>query len=221
MSTGEGVSTSEDTRSSVRRSLFSKGRVIFFLVAFAVELAIFFAATVVPIDQSTQQTLTQAANNLRNLTDYSPPIVTMRLIFSNNLRVALVEMVPALGPIVFAASIFTTGQLLQVVSAAAGYPSILVSLFLFAFPYTIVELSAYALSVVSGTMLLVAWRRRTLRSEAKVFVWELMAVVAILLAAAAMETLTLLSVNLGILLWLPTSLVVVLLALMWGRRTAP
>jgi hypothetical protein len=210
----------EGVQPGIRELLFSRGRVIFFLVAIVFELAIFFAATVVPIDRSTQQNLTQAANNLRNLTDTSPPLVTMRLIFSNNLRVALVEMVPGLGPIVLAASIFTTGQLLQVVSIAAGYPSILVSIFLFAFPYTIIELSAYPLAVVSGTMLLVAWRRRTLRKEIRVFLWELVGVVAVLLLAAAMETATLLSATLGILLWLPMVFLAVLFALGRGRKGA-
>jgi uncharacterized membrane protein SpoIIM required for sporulation len=187
--------------------LFSRSRLIFILVVFAIEVSIFFAGTVVPLDQATQQALNQSANNLRNETLGAPPLVTMRAIFSNNLRVALLDMIPGAGALVFAATMFTTGQILQVLTTTAGVPGILLGLLLFIFPYSIVELSAYAIAVVSGTMLIVAWRRKTLRREIRVFLYEGIGVVLILFLAAAMETITLVSYVLGLALWIPIVLV--------------
>jgi hypothetical protein len=194
------------------KDLASKGRLIFVLIMFVIELAIFFTGTITPINHATQQALNQTASGLKNATSGQPPLTTMRVIFTNNLRVALIEMLPVVGALVFAASIFTTGQLLQVITMTTGVPGILYALLLFIFPYTIVELSAYALAVVSGSMLVVAWRRKTLRREIRVFLYEIVAVVLILLTAAAMETATLESAWVGIALWIPTVLAMTLLA---------
>jgi hypothetical protein len=122
-------------------------------------------------------------------------------------------MIPGAGALVFVATMFTTGQILQVLTVTTGVPGVLLGLILFVFPYTIIELSAYALAVVSGSMLVVAWRRKTLRREVHAFLYEAIGVVLILLVAAAMETATVVSIPLGIALWLPTALVVVWLAI--------
>jgi Stage II sporulation protein M len=195
----------------------SRGRLILVAIAVGIELAIFFAGAVVPVDQATQQVLNQTANGLRNATTNAPALVTMRVIFSNNLRVALIEMIPGIGPVAFVASIFTTGQLLQVITMATGIPGILTALILFVFPYTIVELSAYGLAVVSGSMLIVAWRKKTLHREIRVFFYEAVGVVVILFVAAAMETATLQSLSVGIGLWLPLGLFVAWLAIKLRR----
>jgi len=183
------------------------------------EMVIFFAAMVVPMDLATQQTLQQAANGIHNATSSSSPLVLVETIFSNNVRVALGEMIPARGAVLFFASIFTTGQIIQVIAISNGLPGVFYGLALFIFPFSIVELSAYAIAVGSGSMLVVAWRRKMLRSEARVFVLEVLAVVGTLLVAAAMETATLLEPTVGLALWFPLGLFIAWLAIILRRGT--
>jgi uncharacterized membrane protein SpoIIM required for sporulation len=193
---------------SAWKDLVERGRLLLFLGVLLVELLIFFGAMVVPIDPATQQRLQQAANSLQNSTVDQPPASMMTLIFSNNVKVGLAEMVPGVGPIVFFISILNTGEVIQVLGLMRGAPGILYGLVLFVFPYSLVELSGYAVAVGSGLMLLIAWRRKRLRQEARVFVLEAVGVVLILLLAAAMETTTLLLPAVGLALWLPMGLLV-------------
>lgn len=197
--------------------LVDRGRLLFLLGVFVLELLLFFGAMVVPIDPSTQQRLQQAANSLQNSTTDRAPAAVLGLIFSNNVKVALAEMIPGAGAFVFFISILNTGQVIQVLALSRGVPGIFYGVALFLFPFSIVELSAYALAVCSGSMLIVAWRRSRLRREAPVFVLELLGVVLILLVAATMETITLLLPEVGLALWLPTGLLVAWLAITLRR----
>jgi uncharacterized membrane protein SpoIIM required for sporulation len=205
---------------SARKDLLSRGRILLIVGAFLMEMVIFFGAMVIPMDQATQQTLQQAANGIHNATSSSSPLVLVGNIFANNVRVALVEMIPAVGALVFFVSIFTTGQIIQVVAASNGLPGAFYGVALFVFPFSIVELSAYALAVGSGSMLIVAWRRRTLRREVRVFVLEILAVVGILLIAAAMETTSLIAPVFGLTLWFPLGLFIAWLAIKLRRNAS-
>lgn len=202
---------------NMKRDPMSRERILLLLGVFALELVVFFAAMVIPIDQATQQSLQQVVDNLRNTTSNASPLVVMETLFSTNVRVALVEMIPAVGALIFFVSIFTTGQLIQVLALSNGLPGVLYGILLFIFPYSIIEFSAYPLAAGSGSMVIVAWRRKRLRREAPVFGLELVGVVVILLIAAAMETATLLSPAIGLALWFPTGLFIAWL-LVRGRR---
>ena len=204
-------------RSGVLSSILTRERALLMAGVLVMEMVIFFGAMVVPVSQSTQQALKDAAKHLQNATAGASPLDTLEVIFFNNVRLALAEMVPVLGAIVFFVSITTTGQVIQVVATSYGAPGPLVGGLLFVFPFTMVELSAYALAVGSGSMLLVAWRRRILHGEVKVFALEAVGVVLVLLAAAAMETAALISPSLGLALWLPTALLIGWLAVRLGR----
>ncbi len=138
-------------------------------------------------------------------------------IFAHNLPIAFTDMVPVLGAVRFALSIYGTGLAAQVVVASKGLPS-LFAVVLFLFPYSIVELSAYAVAVGSGTMLLVSLRRRRLRRELRVFILEGVIVALILFASAIMETTTSFFPLLGFALWLPTGLALAGLIIL-SRRT--
>ena len=197
--------------------LVERGRLLLLLGVFVLELLLFFGAMAVPVDPDTQQRLQQAANSLSNSTANQTPAGILELIFSNNVRVALAEMIPGAGALVFFVSILNTGQVIQVLALSRGLPGVLFGMALFVFPFSIVELSAYALAVCSGSMLIIAWRRNRLRKEARVFVYEMVGVVLILLLAATMETITLLSPEAGLALWLPTGLLVAWLAIILRR----
>lgn len=213
----ESAALEPTTRGAEAVSFLDRGRLLLLLGVFVLELLLFFGAMVVPIDPSTQQRLQQAANSLQNSTSNQAPIAVLGLIFSNNVRVALAEMIPGAGALVFFISILNTGEVVQVLALSNGVPGVFYGVALFVFPFSIVELFAYALAVCSGSMLIIAWRRNRLRKEARVFVYELIGVVAILLVAAAMETITLLFPEIGLALWLPTGLLIAWLAITLRR----
>jgi len=203
-------------RLSATMELFSRWRVALVLMVLLVELAIFFLATSVPIDATTQQALQSEAKNLSGSTSGSSPSGLFLFIFTHNLMVALGEMVPVLGGFLWVISIYATGQVIQVVALSQGAPGLLYGVLILVFPFAIVELSAYAVAVTSGVMLIVAWRRHRLKSEAKVLGLEACLVAAMLLSAAAMETATIGDPILGFLLWIPTC--VTLTVLVWILR---
>ena len=202
----------------VLEELFDKRRVTVVLAVFLVELALFVAGLLTPISPSTQQNLTQQAG-----TQFAPLrsagfASEVYLIFTHNLALALGEMVPLLGAFLLAFSMYTTGLVAQALVAAQGLPGP-TALFLFAFPYSFIELSAYAIAAGAGVMVVVAWRGNRLRREMRVLALEGAGVVGVLLLAATMETTTTYSPLLGLVLWLPTTPA---LAALWvfARRRA-
>lgn len=191
-----------------------------FGIALAVELAIFFGAMVYPIAPSQQASLLNQANGLLNSTTGQGPAGVFSAIFDNNLRVALLEMIPAAGALLFGLSIFTTGQVIQVLAISSHLPGPVFGLALFFFPFAIVELTAYAIAVASGTMLIVAWRRKTFVDELRVFLVEVVVVAAVVLIAAAMETAGIVNPLVSLVLWVPTALAVASLAVYVRRGQA-
>ncbi len=202
---------------SLAKLLFQHGRLVLFAGAFAVELAIYFGAMVYPIDPVQQQALQQQAQALANATVGQGPAAAFVGIFENNVRIALLEMIPAAGALLFAFVTFSTGQVIQVEAIGSGFPGPAFGLLLFVFPFAIVELSSYAIAVGSGSMVLVAWRRKTLHKEVGVFLLEACVVVVAVLAAAAMETMVDVNVVISLALWLPTALAIAMIAI-FGKR---
>jgi hypothetical protein len=186
--------------------LLARQRLTMVLVILLVEIGIFFAGLLTPISISTQQGLSNATNTQFGSFASASPVQLVVLIFAHNLAIALAEMIPVLGAVLFGISVYGTGLAAQALAVSIGLPS-QGGAIIFAFPYTLVELSGYAVAVGAGVMLIVSWRRRRLRSEIKVFALEILEVVAILFIAAAMETATTrVSFLLGFALWLPTAL---------------
>jgi uncharacterized membrane protein SpoIIM required for sporulation len=198
---------------SLAWQLVEKGRLAIFGITLLVELIIFFVAMVIPIGPAQQQELVRQANDLLGSTGQQTSITIFSAIFSNNIRVALIDMVPAAGAALFVASIYTTGQVIQALAISNGLPGPLFGVLLFLFPFALVELSAYAIAVASGTMLLVAWRRKTLRKELWVFVFEMVAVFVCVLVAAVMETVGIVTPLVGLSLWLPMAAAIFALAM--------
>jgi len=202
------------SRPSVVSELLGRRRLLFILMVLIIELAIFFVATSVPIDASTQQSLQNEAKSLSGTTDSLGPTALFLFIFSHNAMIAFGEMVPVLGGFLWVFSIYATGQIIAAVASSQGFPGLLYGAFVLVLPFAIVELSAYAVAVASGTLLLVAWKRHRLRQEVRVLALEIGLVAAMLLTAAAMETITIVDATLGFLLWIPTGFLVV--ALIWA-----
>lgn len=213
----ESVPSEPEPPVSLAKQLFQHGRLLAFAAAFAVELAIYFGAMAYPVAPAQQQALQQQAKALANATIGQGPLVAVAGIFENNVRIALLEMVPAAGALLLAVVSFSTGQVVQVEAIGTSVPGPVFGLLLFVFPFAIVELSSYAIAVGSGSMLLVAWRNKTLHQEARVFLVEIGVVVVALLVAAAMETVVDVNLAISLALWLPTALAIAMIAV-YGRR---
>ncbi|MDG6988637.1 MAG: stage II sporulation protein M [Nitrososphaerota archaeon] len=215
--TSQGPVAPPQPQKGALEELFDRGRVRVALAVLVVEVAVFAAGLLIPLSPSTQQSLAQQAN-----TEFSPLKTagfaqTVYFIFSHNLTIALGETVPLLGALFLLFSIYSTGLVGQALMVAQGLPGPW-AMFLFAFPDTIVELSGYAIAAGSGVMLLVAWRRKRLHREARVFGLELASVAGVLLVAATMETTLTFYPLLGLTLWIPTALAVVAIAALARRH---
>jgi hypothetical protein len=189
------------------------------LAILIIEVAIFAAGLLTPISNSVKQAIqNQTSTQFASVpTDSAPQLFS--LIFVHNLPFALIEMVPVLGAILFASSIYVTGIAAQVSAAASGYPGAFGGVLLI-FPYTFVEFSAYAIAVGASVELMLAWRRRNVRGELRVFALEALAVGVVLLTAALMETATKFSLTFGLVLWIPTGLAVAGI-MIYSERSRP
>jgi uncharacterized membrane protein SpoIIM required for sporulation len=201
---------------SIFNELFSRRRRLLIAAVFGVELGLLVAGLLAPLDQASRQSLASQANTQFSSINNAAPPQVVYLIFSHNLLIALVEMVPILGAMLLAYSIFSTGLVAQALLSSKGVPSAL-GIVLLILPYSLVELSSYAVAVGSGIMLVLAWRRRKLRREAGVFLLELVVVVLLLIVAATMEEVTNLAPLVGFALWVPTGLAVAVLAVLARR----
>ena len=200
--------------------LLNRRRLALILLVLLLEFGIFFIGLLTPVPESTRQAIANETNSQFGVVQSGSLAQLAVFIFTHNLTIALAEMIPVAGALLFAFSVYSTGLAAQALVASQGLPAQWGAV-IFAFPYSLVELSAYAVAVVSGSMLLVAWRRRRLLQELKVFALEGLAVAAILLVAATMEATTVrVSFILGFALWLPTGMVLALIMVIVGRRRA-
>lgn len=208
----------EEAPRSVASELFSRGRFTLVVAILIVELAIFIAGLFTPVPAATQQNLANQTNSQFAPLQNAGPVQLAYLIFTHNLGIALAEMIPIAGGLLFAVSVYTTGLTAQALVSAQGLPGGW-GMILLAYPYSIVELSGYAVAVGAGVMVAVAWTKKRLHRELRVFVAEAAVVGVILLTAATMETATTISPLLGLALWLPTAAALAgLLVLVWKRR---
>lgn len=202
---GEGAPPQGAGWGEVVKEYLKPGRMTILVMAFGAELVMLFAAMVVPISPAEQQVLSQEANNLFGATQNVTPLALVAEIFLNNIRVALLEMVPLVGVIFFVVSIVATGQVVQVVGLTRSptVPPVLLGTGLFAFPFAIVELSAYAIAVVAGVRLIASAVGHNFRAEARIFLFEVLLVICTLAVAAVMETAGIFVPLVGVALWVP------------------
>ncbi|HZW84573.1 MAG TPA: stage II sporulation protein M [Nitrososphaerales archaeon] len=200
--------------------LLGRDRAILILVVLLVELAIFVVGLVTPLGSAEQQSIANQTSSQFQFVSTATPVELVGFIFFHNLAIALIEMVPVFGAVFFLISIYTTGLATQAIVGAQGLPGTS-GLILFALPYSIVELSAYAIAVGAGTMLLLSLFRKKFTSELKVFAVEGAVVGVVLVSAATMETITRYSVLAGLALWVPTLFILAALVILATRRKKP
>ncbi|MDG6901705.1 MAG: stage II sporulation protein M [Nitrososphaerota archaeon] len=213
-----GVVAEAPREPDVGSEVLVRRRVLLVVAVLLVEIGIFFVGLFTPLSAPTRQALANQTNSQFGGLQGGSSAQLVAFIFTHNLSIALAEMIPVAGEFLFGFSVYSTGLAAQSLVASQGLPAQWGAV-IFAFPYSLVELSAYSVAVVSGSMLIVAWRRHRLKRELRVFVVEGLMVVCILLVAAAMEVATVrVSYVLGFALWLPMGVAVAVAVVISGRR---
>ena len=197
--------------------LFDRRRLLLMIGVLVVELVIFVSGLLTPLSSGEQQIIANQTSSQFAPIQSASFQEQVVFIFSHNLLIALAEMVPVFGAFLFVYSVHFTGLVTQAIVAEKNLPG-LAGLILFIFPYSLVELSAYAIAVASGVMLIWAGIMKHLVRELKVFAIEGLVIVAVLFTAAAMEAATSSSWILGIVLWIPTGFAVVGLKVLSSRK---
>jgi uncharacterized membrane protein SpoIIM required for sporulation len=201
---------------SLASELLDRQRLLLMLGVLVIELAIFVSGLVTPISSAEQQVIVNQTSSQFTPIQSASLQEQVVFIFSHNLLIALTETVPVLGAFLFVYSVHYTGLVTQAIVASRNLPG-LAGLILFVFPYSLVELSAYAIAVGSGVMLIWAAIMKHLVRELKVFAIEVAVIVAVLFTAAAMEAATSSSLIVGIALWIPTGLAIAGLKILSSR----
>src|SRR5712691_12997579 len=116
---------------------FGSRRVLLFLAVLVVELTIFIIAMAFPLNPAQQQSLNQEAQQLVQSVNSGGPLDTFSGIFLNNVRIALIEAIPFVGPVFLGYSIFYTGEVLQAFALSSNppLPPLIHSAVTFVFPH--------------------------------------------------------------------------------------
>ena len=189
------------------------------LSLFLGEVLLFFVLTSVPFFSGEQDSYGQQAQQLGRLLDRSF-IGLIAVIFTNNARVGLIELVPGVGPLFFGISVYETARLTQAIALSQNFPPPLVVLTLFFLPHSWIELPAYALATGESVLLLnssLRWllkdERGRMRMELEQLVLVLLVVVLMLLIAAMFEAEEIVLGVTGLIIWIPFALFATLVLL--------
>ncbi|AOL16457.1 hypothetical protein BFU36_06800 [Sulfolobus sp. A20] len=122
------------------------------LIIFVFEVAIFFIASAIPINNSSLVSqFNSTESQILNYT-YFQKVFT---IFTHNLTVAAMELIPAVGLIVLGISIYSTGAVLSAFSSSLNVSGLLAALSLMTLPHSWLELPSYAIAAGSGLYIII------------------------------------------------------------------
>lgn len=155
---------------------------------FILELAVIIAVSSSPFFPSEQSTYEKQYNATATVLNQSAP-GQVASIFSNNFRVAIYEMVPALGIFILGLSLYETARIVEVIGIVKGIPLSAALGTLFFLPSTWLELPAYAIAATEGIFIIYSLTRglpRFTRELRFVFV-NILLIAGVLIVAATFE----------------------------------
>lgn len=183
-----------------------------FLAVFIVQILLYYVIVSLPISDSEASSLSSSYNMLNQSIQQQDSVFSKAMyLYSHNLLIAFVELVPFLGLPFFGISTYLTSRTLEAVaiiqpSSVGNLPPQLVVSLLLLSPHSWLELPAYALAVTEGIFLIYAIVRRTLRSEYRRLVIVAILISLQLFVAATVEAIELQYPILAFYLWLPSIL---------------
>jgi len=122
------------------------------LIVFVFEVVLFLIASSIP---QNNPLLVSAFNSTENQVLNQSYFGKVLMIFGNNVRVAFLDFIPAVGMIILAVSIYSTGAVLSAFSSSLNVPGILSALGLMTLPHSWLELPSYAVAASSGLYIVI------------------------------------------------------------------
>jgi len=186
------------------------------MVALIATILIFFLGMVWPIPQPQVTSLGSQYDNttrtIQNINSTStggvpPALIIWGIIVANNIKLAILDVIPVFGAFVFSISMFSTGRLLQAAvlsGSLSATNTISIGATLFLFPHTILEFSAYALAFSSSVVFIWSLRDKGSRQQALInYFVAIAATVFLVIIAGAFEASLFMSPILSVFLWFP------------------
>jgi uncharacterized membrane protein SpoIIM required for sporulation len=216
--------TSEGLRSAL--AAYASRGLLLYLALFIIEVGLFFLVATLPFFPGEQAFYTAQSNQLNNEFQGASLFTQFWGIFTNNFRIALLEMIPGLGVALFGFSLYATARVLEVIANTDNVsPLLVLFLLLLLFPHSWIELPAYAVATGEGLFLLYAiWsfatgsRRINLRDEGWQLAINFIIVAVMLLVAALFESVEIqLGAGLFWITWLPFAGLIALAVLLNKR----
>jgi uncharacterized membrane protein SpoIIM required for sporulation len=206
---------------------FAKRGLMLCVLLFLVEVALFFIVSSLPFFPGEKSFYTNQSNSISTEFQNASLPVEFWGIFTNNYMIALREFIPVLGPILFAASLYATARVLEIISLNDHVsPLIVVLVLLLFFPHSWIELPAYAVATAESLFLtyaVVKWlfdtKGGTIKwgAEFGQFLIYLAIVTVMLLVAALFESV---EIQIGLLFWvtwIPFAGIIVVVILLYHR----
>ncbi len=130
----------------------SRGLLLFVLL-FLLEIGVFLLVVSLPFLPGEKAIFVNQSNQIGSEFKNASLATQFVGIFTNNFRIGLIEMIPGLGGALFAFSLYSTARIIEVEALTQGVSPVLLVLFLFIFPYSYIELPAYAVATGEGLYL--------------------------------------------------------------------
>ena len=157
-------------------------------IIFAIELAAIIVVSNSAFFPGETSLYEKQYNNIKPTLDQSAAGQVMG-IFTNNFRVAIAELIPVIGPIVFGFSIYETARIVEVIGIVNGLGVGAALGTLFFLPSTWLELPAYSIAVAESAYFVYAMSRGVtgFLREARFLVVSVMLIAGVLIVAAVFE----------------------------------
>jgi uncharacterized membrane protein SpoIIM required for sporulation len=188
---------------------FARRGLLLCVLLFLIEVGLFFAVSSLPFFPGEQALYTNQSNQIGTEFQNATLFTQFSGIFVNNYRIALIEMIPGIGLLFFAFSLYATARILEVISINDhASPLIVVLVLLLLFPHSWIELPAYAVATAEGIFLLYAIGKWLFDSNGRGSVrWSAelgqlainLVIVTVMLAVAALFESV--EIQLGLLFW--------------------
>jgi uncharacterized membrane protein SpoIIM required for sporulation len=222
----------EPDKAGVRGAIteFASRGLLLYVVLFLIEVGLFFVVATIPFFPGEQAFYTSQSNQINNEFANASLLTQFWGIFTNNFRIAVIEMIPGLGVVFFGVSLYATARILEVIGITDSTSALLIIIvLLLLFPHSYIELPAYAVATGEGLFLLYAflkWLRGKASGRSVVnwsvegwqFAINLIIVTVMLLVAALFESVEIqLGADLFWITWLPFAGLIAL-TIMLNRR---
>ncbi len=195
------------------------------IIMFVVSQVILILAATMPFFPGEEHSYTAILNNTQSQVVGTSFLGEYKVIFLNNIQVALGGAVPVLGTFAFGFASYGTGRVIQVIAIVHNVPSAAVLIGLYLLPHTWVEESAYPIATVAGLLGVTKWRSVAPEEFARRWNWgstklalSLAGAGLILLVAGFIETLTTYIGYIAIVIWIPIGAGYYLLVTQYRKR---